>query len=410
MEILLNSLKNIESVNVDNYDKVELSNKLGLIHEYDVRNVLSATELFDAEREAYENYRIYGKIEYMSMLNGLKSTYSGFTDFFRPQTTNCKTVLNSFDFYLVRPATSGYTRTSGSTMPVYTPTGYTHVTGGTTDYIRYFQVIATPSQFEIYPVGFANNIYGEQAYAFNFNVDFDVSSYLDGFRFPLTELFLYAQYKPRTSIPVENVYGTIWIPETDSATTFSFTPKTLNIGDYVESFFGVKIGDVIGYSKSQFYQVQQHPQTFYITTPYREYHSSGGYYTNERLKWKYNPLIPFQLRYFSNEITKANTGNTAYEIQSSIPYYATKLDDMGNYVWRTIMPQGYIDPLSGLGVDYPFVNHRRYLFSNIILDITPDLNDAKTRTAFEQAWYSRNPIVKNILPTGDLNDIGKPCL
>jgi hypothetical protein len=127
------------------------------------------------------------------------------------------------------------------------------------------------------------------------------------------------------------------------------------------------------------------------------------------LVWKYNPFIPFRLRYFTNEIYKENTGNTSYEVVSSIPYYATPLGD-GNYVWREIMPQGYIDPISGLGVDYPFVNKKRYLFSNIVFDITPDLTDAETLAAFEKAWYERYQKILAVKPNSDLNNIGKPCL
>jgi hypothetical protein len=384
VEILLNSLKNIKSVNVDNYDKVELSSKLSQILEYDIRNVLSATEMFDAEREANEIYRIYGKIEYLSLLNGLKSDYTLFSDFFKPQTTgNFKNILNSFDFYLVKPATSGYT----------------NITGNTVDYIRYFEVIATPNQFEIFPVGFASNVYGEQEYSFNFNDDFDISSYLDGFGFPLTQLFLYAQYKPNIT-KGESMSATTWSAIDGTENKFLFPPVPLSIGEYVQSYFNIKIGDVIGYSKSQFYQTQEHPQTFYIKTPY-----NAG-----RLIWKYNPLIPFQLRYFSSEVYKANISGTSYEIVSSIPYYATSADTMGNYVWRKIMPQGYFNPLTGLGVDYPFVNKKRYLFLNIILDIIPDLEDAQTLAAFEELWYTKNAKKIAVNPTNDLNNIGKPCL
>jgi hypothetical protein len=412
VEILLNSLKNIKSVNVDNYDKVELSSKLSQILEYDIRNVLSATEMFDAEREANEIYRIYGKIEYLSLLNGLKSDYSIFSDFFKPQITGSfKNILNSFDFYLVKPAVSGYTNISGSTMPVYTSTGYTHVSGGTVDYIRYFEVIATPAQFEIFPVGFASNVYGEQEYSFNFNNDFDISSYLDGFGFPLTQLFLYAQYKPNIT-KGESMSATTWSAIDGTESKFLFPPVPLSTGEIIQSYFNIKVGDVIGYSKSQFYQTQQHPQTFYITTPYIEY-SSGLIIivpTPKRLIWKYNPLIPFQLRYFSSEIYKANTGTTSYDVVSSIPYYATSADTMGNYVWRKIMPQGYFNPLTGLGVDYPFVNKKRYLFSNIILDIIPDLNDHETLDAFRQLWYTQNAKKLAIKPVSDLNNIGKPCL
>lgn len=397
MEILLNSLKNVHSVNVDNYEKIELTRKVGVINEYDIRNILSATEMFDAEREANPNYRIYGKIEYMSLLNGLKSNYTEFSDFFNPQVSNCKTLLNSFNFYLVRPATSGYT-TGGSSIK----------------YVRYFQVVATPNDFEIFPAGFSNNVYGEQAYAFNFNKDFDVTPYVDNFGFPLTELFLYAQYIPSTS-PVEILSGTTW-SVAGAAIPFSFAPATLNIGDYVDSTFGVKIGDLIEYSLPNFLQLQLTPQTFKIKTPCVKYTTViiFGIPTqipvSTFLIWKYNPFIPLQLRYFGSELNQVNTGSTSYDQTTAIPYYATKIDNFGNFVWRDILSQGYTDPTTNLGVNYPFVNKRRYLFSNIILDVVPDLNDPTTLAAFEEVWYTRNAIKLVTTPISDINNIGKPCL
>lgn len=391
MEILLNSFKNINSVNVDNYSKIELVNKVSEINEYDIRNVLSATEIFDAEREANEVYRIYGKIEYLSLLNGLKNDYSKFEDFFKPQFSgNSKNVLNSFDFYLVKAGT-----------------GYTPIVGNNIEFIRYFEIIATPNNFEIYPAGFSNNVFGEQAYAYNFNVDFNVSTYLDNFNFPATELFLYAQYKPTIFLPnpPEQMLATTW---TSNGIVFktSFSPIppnmpiSLGVGDYIKSYNStLKIGDLIEYSKSEFLQVQHTPQTFYITTIY-----TGGY-----LQWKYNPFIPLRLRYFADELNQVNTGSTSYDATTSIPYYATKLPNTNNYVWRDILPQGFTDPTTNLGVDYPFVNKCRYLFSNIILDITPDLNDTNTLHAFENVWFSRNATKINVKPLGNINDIGKPC-
>lgn len=391
MEILLNSLKNIDSVNVDSFDKIELSNRSALINEYEIRNVLSATEVFDLEREAFEVYRIYGKIEYLSLLNGLKNDYKEFGDFFQPQKIgNFKDIVNSFDFYLVKPASSGYTEITGTS---------------TNDYIRHFEVIATPNEFDIFPIGFANNLYDEQGYAFNFSVDFDISSYTDNFGFPLTELFLYAQYKPQNNGhgTAEVLRGTTWSIETGDESKFQFSPLTYNIGDYLETSFNTKIGDVIEYSKSQFFQRRKTPQRFYIQTPYRVNS------TNKRLIWRYNPFIPFRLRYFSDDLYRVNTGTTSYEFLSSMPYYATKIDDFGNYVWREIQPQGYVDPLTGVGVDYPFVNQKRYLFSTIVFDITPDLTDTETRTAFEKIWYTKDSITRVVRPISDINQIGRPC-
>jgi hypothetical protein len=388
VQILLNSFKNIKSVNVNNFEKIELLNKTKLINEYDIKNVLSVTELFDAEREANEIYRIYGKIEYLSLLNRLKNNYSLFADFFQPQSFNSKNILNSFDFYLVKPAKSGYTNI---------------VSGGSSiEYIRYFEVIATPKDFDIYPAGFSNNVYGEQAYAFNLNKDIDISNYFDNFNFPITELFLYAQYKPATS-PLERLSCTMW-SVSGVSTTFPFIPNTgLTVGDYVKTSLNFKIGDLIEYSNLDFLQVQstQQPslQIFYVQTPYN----------NGQLIWKYNPFIPLRLRYFANELNKANTGDTSYEQTSAIPSYATKIDNKGNYIWRNIMSEGFIDPTTNLGVNYPFINKKRYLFTNIIFGITPDLNDPETLSAFTEVYFTENTTKISVTPAGDINNIGKPC-
>jgi hypothetical protein len=382
VEILLNSFKNIRSVNVDNFDKFELRNNPALLNEYDIRNVLSVTEIFDAEREANPVYRIYGKVEYMSLLNGLRNNYYLFQDFFSPQTTSCKNLLNSFDFYLVKAGT-----------------GYTHVISGGSNvlYQRFFTVIATPANFELYPAGFSNNVYGEQAYAFSFNTDFDIENFYDNFGFPATELFLYAQYKPATS-PAEVLSMTTWSP-TGVKSVSAFTPATLNTGDTIQSLFFLKIGDMIEYSLTDFLQVPYADQTFYIQTPYQ-----AG-----RLIWKYNPLIPFRLQYFAEQLNIVNTGSTSYEQTSTIPSFATRIPNTDNFVWRYLQPQGYFDPLTNLGVDYPFVNKKRYLFSNIVLDVVPDLNDTQTLAAFAEVWYTRNATKINVTPLGDINNIGKPC-
>ena len=554
VQILLNSKKNVDSVDKDNYLKLEVENKLGQIIEYDIRNALSATEIFDAEREANPNYRIYGRIEYMSLLNGLSNTYNTEGAFFvKPTGTNNKTIFDSFKFYLLKAASNGYTNMTGSSttivggieyivneqflnwttsspsnypvgwtvsvttnsyvqktlanqaqfvldnqflfstpfnlisltknlstsvygdfvietnvsisplvvgtdgltiivlsnatllfsfqtlavnagfkqytfsatsgLPVtqisilanssnksiymdyfkmYRPgtgTGTTVTTSNAAQYARYFEVIATPSDFELYNAGFTNNAYGEQVYAFNFNKDFDITPYLDNFRFPATELYLYPQYqvgKNGNSPQITEVMsGTSWGTDGVRHKVIYTSPlPNLVIGDKV-------YGDLIEYSQQLFLQVQISPQIYYISTPYKD----GA--QQKYLQWKYNPFIPFTLRYFNDSLMTANTGTTSYAEEISIPYYATPIGN-GNYVWRDIVPQGFIDPLNNQGVNYPFVNMRRYLFSAVILDIVPDLNDLNTFNVFTQIKFGQ-PKVLNKSPLGDINNIGKPC-
>ena len=364
----------------------ELNNKPEQILEYDLENALSATEIFDAEREAFEIYRIYGRLEYLSLLNGLKLNYKTLGDFFLQQTTNSKNIFNSFKFYLVRPASSGYTQLSGGSSTIL--------------YARKFEVIATPDNFQIYNAGYTNNVYGDQVYTFNFNEDFDVTPYADQFNFPLTELFLYAQYIPKTNGfgEQETMSGTTW-DISGNTSKISITPTPLNIGDKV-------YGDLIEYSKLDFLQIpstqQPSEQIYYISTPYHDSANTLNY-----LQWRYNPFISFQLRYFYSVLNNANSGSTSYAQQSTIPYYATPIGN-GNFVWRDILPQGLLDPSTDLGVDYPFVNRKRYLFSPIILDISPNLYDPYTFQVFTQIKYGP-PTIMNTNPISNINNIGKPC-
>lgn len=385
VQILLNSKKNVDSVDKDNYLKLDVENNTGQIIEYDIRNALSATEIFDAEREANPIYRIYGRIEYLSLLNGLSNNYNKVGDFFvNTGGTNSKNIFNSFKFYLLKATT-----------------GYTHITGGssTINYVRYFEVIATPTDFELYSAGFTNNVYGDQIYTFNFNKDFDVTPYVDAFGFPATELYLYPQYQVglngNSPQIIETMSGTSWGTNgVKHKVIFASPLPALNIGNRV-------YGDLIEYSKPLFLQNQLTPQTYYISTAYKD----GS--TQKYLQWKYNPFIPLRLRYLNESLNNANTGTTSYEQEITIPYYATNLGN-GNFVWRDILPQGFIDPLNNQGVDYPFVNMRRYLFSPIILDILPNLDDYNTFQVFSEIKFG-TPTVLNKSPLGDINNIGKPC-
>ena len=111
LEILLGSQRDINSINTKEFTKAELTRKTSEITEFNVNDVVDATEVFDAERESNPVYRIYGRIEYLSLLNGLVNNYDKLDDFFTPDfDASSKNILNSFDFYLVRPASSGYTR------------------------------------------------------------------------------------------------------------------------------------------------------------------------------------------------------------------------------------------------------------------------------------------------------------
>jgi len=531
VEILLGSEKNINSVNVDTYGKIELVRNTSELNEFTVNDVVNSTEQFDAEREANQVYRIYGRIEWLSLLNGIAQGHNSLEDFFNPiYSGNSKNIMNSFDFYLVAPS-------SGDTFTAIPNSNKRK---------RSFTVLAGKDDIEIYNAGFTNNVYGEQVYAFSFKSDFDVSEYYDRLGFPLTELFLYAQYIKSSTI-VEQMSFTNWSYGGNIAKQ-TLTTKDLNIGDDVENLQGTNIMDILEYIPEEYVQTQVEPQTFYIRTRYND----GG---PQWLEWSYNPFIPFKLRYFdgalstaklaeiventsnldvslvNNPSTKINAtkslpqtltedneiienwdehpsvsaynwdasageleftipANFKYRIQFktqiylpqgtdkyigeifleestgspweeipntrrkflisnstegviitgrtytygdkirvktrlipnpderkifAIPDYAKMILNDGKYVWREILPQGYIDPLTGNGVDYPFFNGRRYLFEPIVFDIIPNLSDdpdlkhQPTLDVFNEISYYKHPSSIDATPLTKLDDIEKPC-
>lgn len=546
IRLLLNSEKNIESVNSDINTIIELNTAYSEIREYNLNNAVNSSIVFESERQNTPIYRIYGRIDYIALLNGLKSNYVGFQDFFLPQSGNCKTLLNSFKFWLVRPS-SLTTRSLGHDI-----------------FVRHYDVIAKPENIEIYTVGFGTNIFGEQTYGYNLNIDIDISDYYDIFGFPVTELFLYAQYLPNTT-QLESLRATTWdnfgIPSKINVQSInSDINETLNYDGSTD------ITDIVQYDSDKYQIEQLVEQVHYINTPvsahgtvtfsydvtahaniidiihgdsatsllYVQYSMDSGntwvsinnveahadilninvssqitgtftvtstiqgfngvrvrildIYTiigsagtsnatgngyirvdsilmdnnstvnilcnnkyilngetatlvcditpppsnpvipdirlssigldnsgimisenygvpnNNDVIWKYNPFIPLKLRYLANELNEVNTGSTYYTTLNTIPAHATNIGN-NNYVWRNILPEGYIDPLTGDGNDIPFINKKRYFFETITLSISPDMDDTFTYNIFDEIEYTKNSTEINVKPI----DTGTPC-
>lgn len=379
LKILLNSEKNINAVNIDSFKKIELGNNVTDLTEYNIYNIINATRVFDIERDLTEIYRIYGEIEYLSLFNGLDLNYQNFSDFFSPfniDNAAGRTILNSFDFYLLRPSDE-----------------FEHISGN--NYVRKFEVIATPYDIDIFPAGYSKNVFNEQKFAFNLSKDIDVSNYFDYFGFPCTELFLFPQFKPITNGTgnEEELYRTFYTENYNYTTELDYT--TYNIGDLI-------YGDLILYNEENYSQTKVFDQIYYILTKC----NFDGDINNVR--WSYNPFIPLRLRYLSNEVNKVNTGTTIYDQSESIPTYATHVGG-DNYVWRDILSQGFVDPITGEGVNYPFINKRRYLFENIKIKIIPDIKEHNnTKILFSNIEFNE-PISLNKKPISDVNDINKPC-
>jgi len=273
-------------------------------------------------------------------------------------------------------------------------------------YNRLFEVIATPSDLNIYPVGFNKNIFNEQVYGFNFNRNFDIRNVVDGLGMPITDFYMFLQYK--TSVNGNGVRETIqYINYNTDGSYFvdDLVMDNLNIGDIIKTVDNRCISDRIGYNKSEYYQEIINDQIFYIITECKRPDNNNSV----NIKWKYNPFIPIKLRYLSDEVYEANTGDTSYETTSIIPNYAISIDNHGNYVWRDVFQEGFIDPLSNKGNDFPFMNGNRYVFNSIVFSIQPELKDPNTKSIFNNIWFDRDSEKIKIKPISNIKDIGKPC-
>ena len=385
-KIQLGEHRYIDAVNVDTTIKLPLESNGGLNIEYDLQNVLDVTQIFDIERQASKKYRIHGEFEYLSILNGLPVEYTLLNHFFAliPLSADTKNIYSDLEVYLVKPST-----------------GFTELIADER-YVKNYEVIANVDNVDIFNSAFARNIYNEQQYTYVVDVDIDIADEYDGLNFPITELSLYVVYQP-----TENGDGD---PETMERKTYNatggtiienFTPTSLSVGDIIQ-------GDVIDYEKLLYQQTDFNLMEHYIYTTYNTLANKFVPSTSQILKWKYRPFIPITLRYLDVNITRGNTGSTSYEVANSVPPFATKIDDDGNYVWRNILDNGFFDPLEEIGVSFPFINQRHYVFSNIIFNMQPDLEHLNTENVFDEILFAQNTLI-NAEPDSSLDNIGEIC-
>jgi hypothetical protein len=376
LQIQIGSAKNVNSVNVDQNLNIGLESSVKELLSYNESSVIDVSRLFEAERQESKVYRVYGRIDFMSIINGLSKQYTKLTDFFRPVRLGdelsglTKNIVNSFDVYLCYPSNDK-----------------TYLSPET--YVRNYVVVSKLDNFEIYKAGFSRNIFANYIYAFNFNVDFNVEGYLDAFGKPITRFYMYFKYK--TGQNGASVAETITSGYTSVSTTLlSSTPIT--IGTVIK-------GDIVNYVNTNYEETLEADGKvqYFVTFPYDV----------NSFKFKYNPFIEIKVRDFDDQIVSANiSGGTESDL--TIPYYAIKIDDDGNYIWKQLLINGYIDPINGNGVDYPFLNKRHYIFNRIVLSMKPDMSHANTANVFSEIEFANNLNLFN-RPSSDLNALGNKC-
>lgn len=376
--IQLGTAKNKAAVNVDQSVMIELKGAPKEILSYNESSVIDVADLFDVERQESEVYRIYGRIDFLSIINGLKRTYKEITDFFTPARLGdelnglTKNLPYAFDLYLCYPS-SGHTLISGDT------------------YIRNYVIASKLVNSEIFKAGFGRNVYFNFTYTFDFNIDFNLEGYLDSFGKPITELYLFLVYKIQNNGDgnPETLIQKNW---DGSQSTIVYNPAGYNVGT-------VLVGDKVSYEVLNFTETLTEQMTYFVNFPYDS--------NTKVMQFQYNPFIPVKIRDFGDELITANiSGGTENDL--NIPSYAIPIDNKGNRIWKDILPNGYIDPITGAGVDYPFINKRHYIFNSVTLGLVPNIDHPNTGAVFENIKFGPNSKI-NTKPNSSLNGLGNRC-
>jgi len=379
LELQLGLAKNVNGVNVDTNVNINLESSVKELLSYNESSVISVSDLFNAERQESESYRVYGRVDFLSVINGLKKNYKILSDFFFPPRLGeelsgvTKNLLNCFDVYLCYPST-GNTALSVNT------------------FVRNYTVVTKLSNVEIFKAGFARNIFFNYEYIFDFNIDFNIEGAVDSFGKPYTDFYLFFDFHP--NLNGNSQMETVQRIHFTGPTSSTIIPQS-HVPPYVPG--DVLEGDRVIYVDTNFEEELKDQMVYYVTFPY----DVGT------LQFKYFPFIPLKIREFGDEIISANaTGGTENDL--NIPSYAVPVDNRGNYIWKDLLPNGYIDPISGRGVDYPFVNKRHYVFNALTLPLVPNMDDPSTFAQFSDIKFGPNSLL-NKKPSTDLNSLGNRC-
>lgn len=400
----LDENKNVNSVNRDFTTKILLDRDVKNLTEDDVTHYLNSSEQFDIERQNSNKYFIYGGLEFFSILNGITTNYSIFKDFFdkynfeENQTT--KTIFNTFDFYLLKPLTHESENNNYELL-------YDNY------YLRKFEVIGVNSDFIINNQAFAKNIFNDEKHSYLINKDIVLENNLDWFGKPITELYIMSVYKKSYTgtIKDEEVFSKEVEVVGDEINGYNIVSNYVNItGDTYYDNINEKLsyqigdiitGDVVIWNKEIYNETKFIDKEIKIITNYEEV--DDNYTNNKRLIWKYKPLLPIRIDYLANEYNVENISGTT---EVTIPNHAIELDDMGNYIWRDKLDKGFIDNLYNIGVDYPFVNGKHYIYSNHIIKLVPDLDDIYTDTKFQSLIMNGYDSIDN---NTNIDNYGELC-
>jgi hypothetical protein len=352
-KFILSSKRFSNSPEIDYFQTIELNSSFKKILNDDNITNIDLSELFNIERDKSNKYRLIGKIDYLSILNNLNQNYNKLSDFFirYDNTIGNKNIFNSFKIYLVAKS-NAYTAYDNNIFK------------------ERYEIIGELNDIQLYNCGFSRNIFYEQNYLYNFNIDVDVENKKDYFNKPITEVFLYFDYQLNTTkneILLKKDFNNL-SNENNNITITETTNTTYNLNDLL-------IGNLIKRDDNEFDE----------TVVNEQMHKIRLIYGNNEIVFKYNPFIKITLREYNDTVYFGNINTNTKNILK-IPDYAKPVGDInsGNIIWKELLPHGFIDPISNIGVNFPFINGRHYVYTNNVFAIQPDLSNYNTNVVFEK--------------------------
>ena len=113
--------------------------------------------------------------------------------------------------------------------------------------------------------------------------------------------------------------------------------------------------------------------------------------------------FPYKIVYDNGQVINVENINDDKRLVD-IPYYAIDLDNNGNKIWRSVIDKGFVDNTTNLGVDYPFLNGKHYLYNNhqLFMKIQNPNSDM-----FKNIKWGDFDILSHNMNNKNLNDICK---
>lgn len=310
-----------------------------------------------------------------------------------------------------------YTNITNNTNVIQRNLNYKFCDGVPSEYYyRKFEIMTEPKDYEIYDAAFSTTIYTDNYinnnFLFHFNKDIDVEDLTDNLGRPLSELYLttvkrasyfgedisYDGYRFWTSTfqlldsnreitplggndgqdneqYILDIVSSVQGSNSNVAGTIKNNGSTY-YGDFVEynrAFLEERVlADIVGrFAPSQTILGEVSEENVYISGV-----SPDGYTHNLHQKIK--------IRDFSENIeTVDNKDNEIFPTYSQI-------NNDGTVSWRDLLDIGFFEGSNTkIGVDYPFVNSRHYLFGNYPIYIRKQLPVSVTDVKVENDKFTK---------------------